>query len=152
MEQHLLHRAVVHWQAAQKFFAKVASERRINTNALCTNASSRQSQRCHILFPKPFWKSFLALRNTNVAKATIVLALLSLMLPSRTSRMIINRNAVVKKLHMKAMWSRPLERFWHFQCVRLFVVAGVWALEAPPSSERGPGAPAHLHLRGQTQK
>ncbi len=33
---------------------------------------------------------------------------------------------------------------------RLFVCEA-WALEAPPSSERGPGAPAHLHLKGHTK-
>jgi len=57
-----------------------------------------------------------------------------------------------------------IARFWfeqckaehhHFGCVRFssFVVATeARAVKAPPSSGKRPGAAAHLHLKGHTQK
>ncbi len=92
-------------------------------------------------FVLSFWNSFLALCKANVAKV---------MLPSRATRMIVNRNVVVKNCIWK-QWVdrlRVSDRFSPWDCL-LLVCRN---LKLRPLLKKGTGAPAHLHLKGNTQK
>ncbi len=62
------------------------------------------------------------------------------MLPSSATRIIVNRNVVVKN----CIWKQCESIAWEFQCMRLFVIAGM------PKHELFKLCP--LHLEGQTQK